>query len=221
MIKPKRSSETSTLAGTLGQRIRLLRISKGLKISDIAKATALTSSTISQVERAIISPSISTLKKICDALGASIGYLFEAADVADLSAPPQSPERPVANDPFLAAAPVAFSEQPIVVHKENRKILIPREGTRYHLLTPNLQGPFEFIYNEFEPKSGTGNELYTHQGIECGLILSGELTIQIEENVYVLHEGDSITFQSSKPHRKDNCSSETCTSIWVNYPPSF
>jgi quercetin dioxygenase-like cupin family protein len=108
-----------------------------------------------------------------------------------------------------------------VVRKENRKFLSPGPGVRYYLLTPNLAGPLELIYNEYDPGAGTGPESYTHPGVESGLILSGELEVRINSEVYVLKEGDSITFNSSIPHSKRNVSDVMCTCIWANTPPWF
>ncbi|MEM5769619.1 MAG: helix-turn-helix transcriptional regulator, partial [Bacillota bacterium] len=65
----------------LGESIRSLRIQKGLKIIDVAKATGLTSSLISQVERAIIAPSIDTLKKIAAVLDKPLGFFFTSSDM--------------------------------------------------------------------------------------------------------------------------------------------
>jgi mannose-6-phosphate isomerase-like protein (cupin superfamily) len=108
-----------------------------------------------------------------------------------------------------------------VVHRENRKFLSPASGIRYYLLNPNLSGPLEMIYNEFDPGSTTGSPSYTHPGVECGLILSGELVVKIKDETFLLKEGDSITFNSSDLHSLRNDSDVMCTCIWVNTPPWF
>jgi transcriptional regulator with XRE-family HTH domain len=210
---------------TLGTRIRTQRIRHNMKILDLAEATGLTSSTISQVERALISPSIATLKKICDAMAIPISYLFEDAGAEDQEEPVKRNGTADA-PPDLAAhmklyASVNLMGASPVVHKEERKLLSPSPGVRFYLLNPNLHGPSELIYNEYDPHTGTGPDLYTHPGAECGLILSGELVIQIRDAVYTLREGDSITFNSSDPHSKNNHTDRLCTCIWVNTPPWF
>ncbi|MDD2534909.1 MAG: helix-turn-helix transcriptional regulator, partial [Eubacteriales bacterium] len=73
--KPKNPNDD--LSTELGQRIRALRQSKKMRILDLANQTSLTSSMISQVERAGISPSIETLKKIGNALNVPVSYFFE------------------------------------------------------------------------------------------------------------------------------------------------
>jgi transcriptional regulator with XRE-family HTH domain/quercetin dioxygenase-like cupin family protein len=225
MMNPADNPEADKVNLALGARIRAQRIKHDMKIVDLADATGLTPSTISQVERALISPSIATLKKICDAMIIPISYLFEDTGAADQ----QDSVKPNGSSgilPDLAAhlkmyASVNLMGLSPVVHKEERKILSPSPGVRFYLLNPNLAGPSELIYNEYDPGAGTGPDLYTHPGSECGLILSGELVIQIKDEVYTLKEGDSITFNASAPHSKNNFSDMMCTCIWANTPPWF
>jgi transcriptional regulator with XRE-family HTH domain len=217
----------------LGAKIRAQRLKRNMKIAEIANRTGLTASTISQVERALISPSIATLKKICDVLQIPVGILFEDSGDAEAPALPKPPPEaplPPQREPADAFSPVdliklwtissAHQDSP-VVRKEKRKFLSPGPGVRYYLLTPNLSGPLELIYNEYDPGASTGSALYTHPGVESGLILSGELEIQINSEVYTLKEGDSITFNSSTPHAKRNISDVMCTCVWANTPPWF
>jgi transcriptional regulator with XRE-family HTH domain len=225
MMNPVVNPEPAKVNLLLGTRIKTQRLRRNMKILDLAEATGLTSSTISQVERALISPSIATLKKICDAMSIPISYLFEDTGAADQEEPV---ERSGVADtpPDLAThmkiyASVNLMGASPVVHSKERKILCPSPGVRFYLLNPNLAGPSELIYNEYDPGAGTGPDLYNHPGAECGLILSGELVIQIKEDVYTLKEGDSITFNSSDLHSKNNFSDAMCTCIWVNTPPWF
>ncbi|MBQ8196643.1 MAG: AMP-binding protein [Clostridia bacterium] len=43
-------------------------------------------------------------------------------------------------------------------------------------------------------------EVTTHEGQECDIVVSGALKVQVGEHVEILHEGDSIYYDSSKPH---------------------
>ncbi len=184
----------------LGAKIKQIRMGKGLKVVDVARKTGLTSSTISQVERSKISPTIITLKKIAAALEQPLGEFFgEQEETAPAALPRTSP----------------------VVHREQRKMLSPGKGVTYHLLNPDLSGPIEFIYNIYEPGAGTGAGQYSHPGTECGLILEGELLITIRDQEYLLKEGDSITFNSSEPHAKMNNGTVNCVCVWANTPPWF
>ncbi len=108
-----------------------------------------------------------------------------------------------------------------VVHESERKLLLPGKGITFQLLNPDMSGPIEFIYNIYEPGAGTGAGHYSHPGAECGLILEGELLITIREKSYLLKKGDSITFNSSEPHSKENPGDVNCVCVWANTPPWF
>ncbi len=43
-------------------------------------------------------------------------------------------------------------------------------------------------------------ELTTHDGQECDIVMSGTLKVQIGKHIEILHEGDSVYFDSSTPH---------------------
>lgn len=192
----------------LGASIRSLRIEKGLKIVDIAKATGLTSSLISQVERDIIAPSIYTLKRIAASMDTPLGFFF--TDSKEASGNSVNP-----------APTIVVNKPSPVVHLNERKTLSPGKGVTFYLLNPDLSGPIEFIYNIYEPGANTGFKQYSHPGSECGLVLKGELLITIEDESYLLKEGDSITFDSHRPHSKSNMGTEPCLCVWANNPPWF
>jgi transcriptional regulator with XRE-family HTH domain len=211
-------THSDQLTLSLGAKIRSLRVERNLKISDLATMTDLTSSMISQLERGLISPSLASLKKICDSLSMPISYLFE-----DEESVPQNNGVQVfnlnPNDYTPMGSMLKLMGQHPVVHKDNRKLLSPGKGMRFYLLNPNMAGPIEMVYNEYDPGADTGR--YNHPGSECGLILSGELHIEVNGKEYILKEGDSITFESTDIHRKWNESDVMCTSVWANTPPWF
>jgi transcriptional regulator with XRE-family HTH domain len=217
----KRSSSMTQddSAHILGSRIRELRKTKKMRVIDLANMTELTSSMISQVERGGISPSIDTLKRIANSLNVSVGYFFEDEDklagarIQDGPNPNDQPDGPYKNLDVVEISPV--------VHEHHRKILSPGKGVTYYLLNPNMDGPIEFIYNVYEPGCGTGERLYSHPGSECGLILEGELIVTILDKPYRLKKGDSITFDSSQPHSKQNDGTVPCICVWANTPPYF
>ena len=187
---------------SIGQRIKKKRMELGLRGIDLAEKTSLSPGFISQIERDLVNPSISTLKKIGDALNIPIGVLFEEPDFKE-----KKKEFSVSKSP--------------VVHENQRKILSPNKGVTFYLLNPDMSGDIEFILDIFEPGATTGEELYSHPGEECGLILEGELEIQLEDKKYILKKGDSITFKSTILHKKTNTGKSKSISIWANTPPWF
>jgi transcriptional regulator with XRE-family HTH domain len=175
---------------------------KGETLNALSSATGLTASLLSQVERGLANPSVSSLHKIAEALSVSIGSFFEEAVPSssagqENSVPKKSP----------------------VVHESNRKVLSPCPGITYYLLTKDLQGQIEFILAVFEV--GTDTELLAHDGEECCLVLEGKARIQVGEVSYILEKGDSLRYKSSLPHRVSNAADQTFRAIWVITPPSF
>lgn len=205
------------LAVSLGKKIRAIRTAKDMKITEMSRLSGLTTSLISQVERGLISPSIETLKKIGNVLDVPLSFLFETDERE--GTPGGVPPRPAADAAEIKPLNL-FGASP-VVHPDARKRLYPGEGIELQLLNPNLNGPIEFIYNVYQPHSGTGGGKYSHPGSECGLILTGELVVEIGEETHVLRAGDSITFESTTPHAKRNLSDQVCTCVWANVPPWF
>lgn len=187
-------------ANNLGAQIKQIRVAKGLKVVDMARRTGLTSSTISQVERSKISPTIATLKKIAQALDHPLGYFFETREEKR-------------SHPVMKQSPV--------VHKHQRKLLSPCKGITQQLLNPDMSGPIEFIYNIYDPGASTGPDQYNHHGSECGLVLEGELIVTIDRDEYHLVAGDSITFASTEPHSLFNPGKVPCVAVWINTPPWF
>ena len=58
-----------------------------------------------------------------------------------------------------------------------------------------------FVRYEYVPEQQSRPiHLTRHSGQEFDLILSGSLKVQVSEHIEVLHEGDSIYYDSSKPH---------------------
>ena len=57
--------------------------------------------------------------------------------------------------------------------------------------------------------------LLYHSGEECGIMLAGSLRIEVEGEIHTIHEGDSIYFDSSLPHRFTNVGDENAVAIWA------
>ena len=61
----------------------------------------------------------------------------------------------------------------------------------------------------------SGVNLSHHEGREFGLILEGELLIELGFESYTLQPGDSIIFESTVPHRLINKSDRPMRAVWV------
>lgn len=82
--------------------------------------------------------------------------------------------------------------------------IIRRQGFNYMHIASNLKGriaePFVVTVPYDESADSTDIELNMHDGQELDYILEGKLKVNIDGHVAVLNSGDSVYYNSSKPH---------------------
>lgn len=69
----------------VGDKLRRIRLEKGLTMKDVADAAQIAQSSLSYIEKGVNSPSIDTLKAILNSLGVSLQEFF--AEPSGQSAP--------------------------------------------------------------------------------------------------------------------------------------
>lgn len=179
------------LVSNIGKKIQSFRKKRGITLKSLAEGIHATSSLISQIERGKANPSLATLKSIADVFEIPVGLLFES----------ESPQ-----------------PLPPIIKKNRHKRIITEGNVQYSLLTPGIKD-MEVIIIEFPPRTGSGDLMYKHEGLECGYLLKGELLIEIGDRALTMETGDSITFDSSERHRMTNPGEETAVAVWVNVVP--
>ena len=81
-----------------------------------------------------------------------------------------------------------------------------------------LAEPYWVKYEYSASQQNKPIQLTTHSGQEFDLVLSGALKVQIGEHTEVLHEGDSIYYNSSTPHGMIAVEGEDCVFCAVVLP---
>ncbi|HAQ39698.1 MAG TPA: XRE family transcriptional regulator [Clostridiales bacterium] len=177
----------------LGDKIRSLRLKQKISIEQLSAKTGLSKGLISQIERDITGPSVASLWKISKALNVTMNYFFDEYD--------------------------DFNQ---VVRKDERKKIMMKNAHRiYELLSPDLKKQIEMLWIEIEAGDCSNDELISHEGEECGVVIKGSLRVLSGDNIYDLEEGDSIYLDSTIPHRYVNAGNELSLSVWAMVPPSF
>ena len=96
------------------------------------------------------------------------------------------------------------------------------EGIDIQNLAPKFRDKIaEPYWVRYEYSSSQQNKpihLSTHSGQEFDLVLSGSLKVQIGEHTEILHEGDSIYYDSSTPHGMIAVDGEDCVFCAVVLP---
>jgi len=177
----------------IGPKIREIRLRKGLKLKDVARETGLSISLVSQVENNNTSPSLSTLIKLASFLGTDASFFLEGSEKKDSD---------------------------VICRKEDRKVWTSNDDKIYfELLNPSLRSKkFEVVYAKME-RFESSPEKYTHEGEEFGLVLKGQIKVELGDEIHVLSEGDSIYFKSHTPHAIYSVAPEPSEVMWVNSPP--
>ncbi len=103
-----------------------------------------------------------------------------------------------------------------VVTPEAREVLTLDSGVTWELLGQLPDTHVDFLRITYAPggsSSGVG-VLMRHSGTEWGHMLSGQLTLTLGFDSYVLNPGDSVSFDCSTPHSYANHGSEPAVGVW-------
>ena len=155
----------------IGAQLRAARLASRRSIAEVAEQSGLTKGFLSKLERDLTSVSVASLIRLCDALGISVGSLFQAA------------------------------KGEVVRKGEYPPINFGGNGVREYLLTPAGEKRVQANLSEIEPGGGSGDEPYSlPTDVEFALVLAGRLRIVVAGETLTLDAGDAFTFQSSAAH---------------------
>jgi transcriptional regulator with XRE-family HTH domain len=194
---------------TLGEKLKAVRKDRGLTLQQVADAAGLSKAFVSQIESGTANPSLASLKRVGNALETPLAALFEDETNGAEPRPPSVEE----------------AGEVRVVRKHRRKQIVwPGRSAPSYLLTPDLRGRLEVLLDVLEPGSPSQEDearWMTHEGEEFGFILEGRYEATVNGQVFVLEEGDSITYPSRLPHRGRALGDQRVRTLWVITPPSF
>lgn len=183
------------MSDDIGTRLKLVRQIFGLTQRELARRAGVTNGAISLIEQNRVSPSISSLKKILDGIPLSL------ADFFTLNFSPS-------DEVFFTAA-----ELPEIAHQPEISMRLVGRRAKGRAL-----GMLREVY---QPGADTGDTMLRHEGEECGLVISGSLTVTVGVQEKTLYPGDAYYFRSDIPHRFRNQGEEPCILISANSPPTF
>ncbi|ORB27764.1 cupin domain-containing protein [Mycolicibacterium parafortuitum] len=187
---PERDSDAAEQTMLLvGARIRAMRLRQQLTLRDVAERTGVSVSMLSMLERGVSTASVGTLVAVASALGVHMYDLFAHKDGADGS--------PVTR----------LSEQTVVRMGE---------GTTRRVAHNDAAAGLELAINQYDIGGASGPSATHHDGREFGVLISGQLTVELDGQSHVLEPGDVIAYSSDRPHRIANTGDEPAVAVWVN-----
>jgi DNA-binding XRE family transcriptional regulator/quercetin dioxygenase-like cupin family protein len=216
----ERAPAGGDLAGDIGRRLAALRGQRGMRVAGLAREVGVTPSLISQIERGMSRPSVSTLFAIAQALDVPVDAFFrEPLPPAAASQPDGPPGPGGAGGTGRGRSPAgpgpAAADGRYAVRRGGRAVIDIEGGVRWERLTRSTLDHLDFFELVYEPGAESHPRQYTHPGTEMVLVMSGCLEITIGFERYLLEPGDSIDFPSSMPHRYVNPSTQTARAVTV------
>lgn len=181
--------ETEKTFALIGQQIRKMRQRRRLTIQQLADASGMSASMLSLVERGLTSPSLLSLTSIGRNLGITLAEMMSGQ----------------LNDP-----------DETVTRVDSMPLIKTPDGILRRVLRQDRKRGVTITYNEYGPNIGNSPVGITHIGFEYGLVVEGELTIEIDGVQTVLHSGDVVSLKSTRLHKIWNYSSSKATTIWFN-----
>nr|WP_269445516.1 cupin domain-containing protein [Jatrophihabitans sp. SB3-54] len=182
-------------AAALGARIKSARTRKRMTLKVLSTRASLSESFLSQLERGLTQASISSVRRIAEALEIQVSDLFDTGATADSH----------------------------LVRRADHPRIAFGDGATKTLLTAqrNLQN-IEVLQANLVVGGSTGVNAYAHgDSEELLVVLSGQVKVEIGDEVHHLHHGDTLSYSSAQPHRLINAGDQPSELIWIVSPPSY
>lgn len=170
----------------LGERLRRRRRDLGLTLKDVADGAGLSVGFISQVERELTVPSLSSL--------ASISKVLQTHLTEFLSQPE--------------------GKSPTTRHNERPVYAVDNAALHYERVSASFPGHVLNSVIVHEPP-GYRSEPIQHEGEELFFVLSGAITVEVDGQTTVLEAGDSLHFDSTDRHSSWNHTDQTTSILHV------
>lgn len=176
---------------SVGQRLREIRIQRGLSLRVLAERSGLNINTLSLIENERTSPSVSTLQQLAQSLQVSITEFFQTTHGSKKLVHQKQGKRPR----------VAFKHSAM----EDLAAGMPRFGAEPIIVT-------------LEPDADSGKKPIVHTGREFVYCLDGHIAYTVDNENYLLESGDSLIFEAYLPHQWKNVDSTPSRILLVLCP---
>jgi transcriptional regulator with XRE-family HTH domain len=178
----------------IGARIKAVRKKQGLSQKELAEKTGVTPSSISQVEKNLIYPSLPALFRMAESLSVEVGSFFDGYAAAHTGCVYRGRE----------GVSATFDKAPKGI----------MEGVQ--LLPPDMEGAgVEPYLIRIEPGRKLANHFFNHKGEEIGYLLAGKLTVRINERTQEVGAGDIVYLQKDTPEQWENAGVVPAELLWI------
>lgn len=176
-----------------GRVLRELRTSREMTMQDLSEASGISVSMISKVETGSGDPSLGALRDLANALKVPLSLFFR-------------------DEPTINKSSVRVNHKQAYEFDGVRTVLmVPPKNSSTRLLQLFAQPGAQRSRTEFWTTTAS---LDVGLDYEYGLVISGEMELEIAGELYQLKAGDSIAFPTELPRSWRNSGSTDLHAIW-------
>lgn len=177
----------------LGKRVREERVKQSLTLKEVEGRSGVSATHISQIERGITWPTVNALHKIARALEKNTSFFLEEVELPEVSR-------------------LCGGGAVMIINESPKLVLKP-------LTTGIPGGKLHFYMLIADPANGHDDypRIHSHEGDECGWVVSGRIEVRVGDEVYELGKGDAIHFRGTNPHGIRNIGDEVSESVWTSW----
>jgi len=178
----------------LGEKLRALRLRKSMGLVELGRHTSLSAAMLSKLECGKLFPTLPTLLRIALVFGVGLEYFFTDERKRHVVAVSRKKERLRFPD-NPAGGIIAYHFESLNFNATERKL--------------------NAFYAEFEPSLMEKARTHQHAGVELLYLVSGHLDITIGSEMFSLHGGDAIYFDSGVRHSYRRAGKSRCAAVVV------
>ena len=176
----------------LGNRLSSLRKRKNMTLDDLSAKSGVSKSILSQIERDLSNPTVTTISRIADALGEKLSDFFSKIEVEEENSIESS------------------KETPSITSKDGLcELSILGAGETVNWL--------QWYILEMKPKGILNSGSHGPKTFENLTVIDGQIEVTCGESKEKLSKGDTFRFQSNREHTLKNISKQRAQILMVNY----
>lgn len=186
--------DPQVVARAIARNVRRLRTNRGYTLDELASRAGVSRGMVIQIEQDRTNPSVGTLTRIADALGASIAQLVEVTDAPAVRVVPAAEAVPLwRGDRGSVGTLLAGTDPPQSV---------------------------ELWQWRLEPGDSYASEAHLAGTRELLHVLAGRLTLTVEDETHLVGPADTVLFSADREHRYANEGDEPVQLVMVVSNPA-
>jgi transcriptional regulator with XRE-family HTH domain len=176
----------------LGNRLSSLRKRKNMTLDDLSAKSGVSKSILSQIERDLSNPTVTTISRISDALGETLSDFFLKIEAGEVNSIESSKETPsITSKDGLCELNILGAGETV-------------NWLQWYLL-------------EMKPKGELDSKSHGPKTFENLTVIDGQIEVTCGPSKEKLTKGDTFRFQSNKEHTIKNISKQKAQVLMVNY----